>query len=334
MEMDKNGSRRKTKKRIRNNFLAYNESMVDQLITQFNALSGQKIPDEIQLIFKEIKERRSIGTLGSMDGYVAEDALIRVIPIDQLRRRAWILRNRYRYTVGEKVYDVYIKSNPPDPSTAKEAELRADLIHLLAENKRVETFRKSIEKTRYKIASITGFTSLVLLLIVLCVIYVKTRLYMDWSIELTPLMFVGVAGALGGSLGTTQKILSIRIWSESIEKLFEFQRSLISWLFIPPILGMLFAVTLFLLFAAGLMMGAPFPSINTVPAPPEFTAAFGDLSVPEKALAFLKYTAPVSAADYGKMIIWSFIAGFSQRFVPDTLSRLTKETESGKKKNE
>ena len=311
----------------------YNQEIIAQLISQYNILDQQNIPDEIQNIFKALKDKQSNGTLCPLDGYVGEDALLRVMPLEQLRRAAWIIRHRYKYTVGEKVYEAYIKSGPPDPSSAGENTLRADLVKLLSDNRRVETFRRSIEKTRYRIANITGFTSLAMLLIMLCVLYIKTRLYPALSMEFTPLMFVCVAGSLGGLLSTTQKILSAKIWSESIEKFFEFQRSLISWLFLPPILGVLFAVILFLLFSADLLNGVLFPDITTTLPTALYPATdFKDLAVPQKALAFIKYTSPVSAVDYGKMIVWSFIAGFSQRFVPDTLSRLIKESDSPKRK--
>jgi hypothetical protein len=45
---------------------------------------------------------------------------------------------------------------------------------------------------------------------------------------------------------------------------------------------------------------------------------------------FLLETSPGSASDYSQLMIWSFLAGFAERLVPDTLSRVvaSKETET------
>lgn len=302
----------------------YDLHYIEQIISQYDALPVKDIPVETQQIFKKIKEKRTKGELITIDRYMAENALLQFMPADRLRRASWSLRNRYKYAVGEDAYKVYVASVPPNPASATEAELRADLLHLLAEIQRIEIFRKFIEKSRYKIACISGFVSLIFLLIVLCFILIKTRIYPEWPFQFTPLMFVGAAGALGGSLSTIQKVLSAKIWTESIDQILEFQRSLMSWLFIPPVLGVLFAVSLFMLFSSELLTGSPFPKIATIMP---HSILFEELGTPEKALAFLKHTSPVQASDFGKMIIWSFIAGFSQRFVPDALSRLAKESE-------
>jgi hypothetical protein len=37
---------------------------------------------------------------------------------------------------------------------------------------------------------------------------------------------------------------------------------------------------------------------------------------------FLRSAGPATGADLAKLTVWSFIAGFAERFVPDVLSRL------------
>jgi len=43
---------------------------------------------------------------------------------------------------------------------------------------------------------------------------------------------------------------------------------------------------------------------------------------------FLKETGPVDGVAYALLIVWSFIAGFAERLVPDTLNRLVAKNEA------
>jgi len=40
---------------------------------------------------------------------------------------------------------------------------------------------------------------------------------------------------------------------------------------------------------------------------------------------FLRKTGPASGISYSLLIIWSFLAGFAERLVPDTLNRLVQK---------
>ncbi|HET7288725.1 MAG TPA: hypothetical protein VFI71_14685, partial [Pyrinomonadaceae bacterium] len=43
---------------------------------------------------------------------------------------------------------------------------------------------------------------------------------------------------------------------------------------------------------------------------------------------FLKETGPKDGVSFALLMIWSFIAGFAERLVPDTLNRLVAKTEA------
>ena len=43
---------------------------------------------------------------------------------------------------------------------------------------------------------------------------------------------------------------------------------------------------------------------------------------------FIKQTGPKNGVSFALLMIWSFIAGFAERLVPDTLNRLVAKTEA------
>ena len=127
-----------------------------------------------------------------------------------------------------------------------------------------------------------------------------------------------------------------------------------SGLSLSPLYGGIFATLLFIMFAAGVLQGAVFPKIETAegsevlvnvkeagttaatstpapgasPAPaasptatatptPSDTQKTGVLQLKD----FLTRTGPKDGASFALLMIWSFIAGFAERFVPDTLNR-------------
>jgi hypothetical protein len=49
------------------------------------------------------------------DIFDLEAIILRLQPLETLRRRAWVLREKYKQTVSAATYDAYLSSNPPDP---------------------------------------------------------------------------------------------------------------------------------------------------------------------------------------------------------------------------
>lgn len=76
---------------------------------------------------------------------------------------------------------------------------------------------------------------------------------------------------------------------------------------------------LYCVFDAGLLTGALFPKMYSVPA-----SAKGSLSFAN----YLFAAGPVAGMDHAKLLVWSFLAGFSERLLPDALDRLTKQAAS------
>ena len=89
---------------------------------------------------------------------------------------------------------------------------------------------------------------------------------------------------------------------------------------VPPVIGAIAAVVLYLVFIGKLLEGALFPSISCVQE--QVCASLMDI---------MNYYWPSKPEDYGKVLVWSFAAGFSERLVPDVMQGLvTKEQAAGK----
>ncbi len=90
---------------------------------------------------------------------------------------------------------------------------------------------------------------------------------------------------------------------------------------VPPVIGAIAALVLYMLFVSGLVQGDLFPEIDCVKE-----------AVCDNISNLMKNYWPVEPSDYGKALVWSFIAGFSERFVPDLLQTLVKKEEKKKGK--
>jgi hypothetical protein len=89
---------------------------------------------------------------------------------------------------------------------------------------------------------------------------------------------------------------------------------------VPAVIGAISATVLYLVFAADMLQGGLFP---------KFGCELGENKC-DLFRTLLNQWHPAQASDYAKTLVWSFIAGFAERLVPDTLQGLTRAAQPNK----
>lgn len=117
------------------------------------------------------------------------------------------------------------------------------------------------------------------------------------------LVVIGI-GALGGFVGLQRRLKKLP--DEDLHLLAT------SWLYalLSPLIGGVLGLVLYCLFISGLLAGDLFPRFCPVTT-----------ETPQNTFANLQTCSPVNVRDYTKLFFWSFLAGFSERFVVDIIGK-------------
>jgi len=138
------------------------------------------------------------------------------------------------------------------------------------------------------------------------------------------LMAVALAGIIGAFFSALTRLhrvdhLPQALMSDTVLGLSGLH--LVVYSIVPPVVGAIAAVVVYLAFISGIFDSGVFPKLVCKAA----TKTCNDL------VQVLNDVGPDKAADYGKALVWSFFAGFAERLVPDMLQAvLTRmQSESG-----
>jgi hypothetical protein len=331
----------------------------DHLASEYKILRPRIDAEACELLDK-IQDKRDKDELNWNDIYTFDLMLLDYLPPEYLVRKAFVLRARYRNIAGQLAYDAYALSKPPDlgslmlddvasPPTLgelNEIELKADIRFLLGEFHLLYAVMPTRETLRGYLIRRTMYALLIGLgaLFLLKFLVEKTYYKGDTKLAWTTLSVVALVGVLGGFLSVLQRIQSSPSEGDAIYNLAAITHN--TWsIYLSPFSGGVFAIMLFIIFAAGILQGTIIPKLSpetpktatqqkaNATQPPEAATETGEsraaatqpanvqtntLSIDE----FLNKTGPSTAADYALLMLWSFLAGFAERLVPDTLNRL------------
>ena len=294
----------------------------DHLDAEFQSYPSQKVDQEIKTLVEELRRKRQEQSLTWNHLYTLDLILVRLLPPERLAREVWNLRTRFRDVVGLNLYEAYLASKPPDlAGEIKESDLRSDIEYLLDEIYLRYAMTPINEGARDRIStrimiSILAGGALILLVIVLHFWFKqKTN---SFSATVLPVMFIG---GMGGLVSMQQRYQGVSREGDPLDNISQLTQNW-SRLFLPAVNGAIFAVLFYMIILGGLVQGDLFPQVQNI------QDAEGI-----KLSALIEHGNPLSFADYAKLIVWSFLAGFAERLVPDTLSRLVSKKESDKKAN-
>jgi hypothetical protein len=296
----------------------YGMAYLDLLIGEFKSLRDICEDDKAKALAQELVSRAENGdkmTWG--DAYMLDDAIAQMLPTEYLHQRAWCLEAKYRDAVGNAdAYDAFMKSESKHLEPESDSHLRARVHNLIRELYRLYTvincrgdMRDGLSKSALRI----------LIIVVGATVAIAVGTYFWVSLRyLNVWCMVFAAGATGGLLSLQRRLQSLPSYGESLSDLVELSgRMTVRF---TPIIGGVFAIVLFLIFASGLAGGGSlFPTLQPKTDVSDFQT-------------FIEHLQPGNTFDWGKLLVWSFIAGFGERFVPDTLDRLIARSEQSKNK--
>ncbi|HEX9929281.1 MAG TPA: hypothetical protein VGB02_12150 [Pyrinomonadaceae bacterium] len=252
------------------------------------------------------------------DLYTFDLSLAKLQSLAKLPRIAWNLRSRYRDVAGLREYEAYLASKPPElaPNAgANEADLRADIEFLLNQLHLRYSMTPIHESVRDRLSKAVTVIILVGLFVVIAFVLLANNPYSQDYIRPATFIIVLIVGAMGGLVSMQQRFQSVSNEGDPIHNISELARGWFS-IFLSPISGAIFAAVLYFAISGKLLEGALFPIINQGG---EGSGRF---------VFFIQETVPKDGVAFAKLMIWSFIAGFAERFVPDTLSRFVQKQET------
>ena len=391
--------------------MRYTCAYFDHLRSEYNRVAPSADDEKKQQLEERlgpIIKKREKQELTWDDVYTFDLELLELLSEEDLVRKAYDMRSKYRSIAGARDYDAYIASKPPDLTTlqmesVRKSEdqasatatevLRADIRYLLGQfylHYSLMPLREGLrdELTRRARKWTLIFLGIFSLIIVSSQLIGRVLSSFSGLVDSTVAIVtstIGVvifAGIMGGCVSMLQRIQSAPNEGDALYNLAALSHG---WkgISLSPLYGAIFAVLLYVLFTAGILKGAVFPEVaplaaipaasptptptptptpkpseatppapetssaappvgtsaTTTPSPtqtpsptpsPSPTPTPSTTPTPAPALRSLPFsdTAPVDGKAYALLVIWSFIAGFAERLVPDTLNRLVTKNQS------
>jgi hypothetical protein len=240
------------------------------------AAQASEVRDEERKRLEEIVANKKDGSLTWGEVYTFDLIIARTLQGEKLRRKIRALRSLYRSVAGQKDYDAYMASKPPDPSepgTPDEA-LKQDCLFLLDQFYLEYSMTSAKESMRNHLLKLAAFFALLTIALGASITVVNNKGWWGLGKGVTTLSVVIFAGVVGALVSMQQRIQASPYDGDSLHNFAMLTHGKFG-IFLSPISGAIFAALLYLMFASGLLKGTFFPQVTTlnVPCPAPSTSA-------------------------------------------------------------
>jgi hypothetical protein len=241
------------------------------------------------------------------DAIMLQRVLIHFLPSEVLKLKAESIRRNFQTLVGQETYDLHF----PQTSHAlhlSTQELRVDLDFILSETMSVYllTPLRPLARGRLLAYCLRPFLLITAVMLLFSALLGWTQQRFD---QMAVLAWIPVFGAMGAMISLQQRVENLPSRGDIIRNVIALESSK-NTLWTTSIAGGIFAIVINLIFAAKIIEGNLFPAFQFL-----FSS---QVDQPDGKML----------ADISKMLIWAFIAGFAERIVPDTITRLTRVLQS------
>jgi hypothetical protein len=254
--------------------------------------------------------------------------LIGTVPLGHLEANISNIREEYRSHVDDNTFKLftdsciheYLIKNSCSNSTDLDKELyevrlRTEYKNLVNEIRRARLFEEHIENTRaFLMKSVTRtycWLIIIPLSIIISYIYythshlVPTKIateteWLNGFMGVVLACCAAISGATGSLISVLLRIQGVRDNSQLAQSIIAFKYSE-NAIKLAPLTGLIFAIALSLIFSGNLIGGSIFPKDESW----SYTLTHDN--------------------EISKWLIWCFIAGFSERLVPDMIDRLSEK---------
>jgi hypothetical protein len=320
----------------------YGLLLFDHSVGEYLSMA-QSLKEEQRKEFEPIIAKREAGTITWKDIYNFKLILLQHYNVETLKSKITGLRIKYQCLVDVAEFNNYMSeqavslNDPAKPVTEDDKKkLQTDYTYLLDEFFLRYAYISAHEEFRTKLlwrGAVFTFCFFVLSGVVIWLSFnpslfsfnLKFLSFLNLGENstikvLSTLIAVVFAGVMGAFVSMQERL---QTFSHKGDPIYNLSLLTHGWLsiFLSPISGAIFAAILYLFFTGGFLTGTIFPAMTTLP----------DVDNPQSIVElsdFILYTGPKTGKDFALLLIWSFIAGFAERFVPDTLMRLVNQKQT------
>ena len=313
----------------------YGLLLFDHVLGEYLSLAESKpISIEDRKKFEVTQAKREDGTITWKDIYNFKLMLIQYYDLETLKSKIIGLRIKYQSLVEIAEFNNYtteraVNLNDPEKPIQQEDEekMRNDYTYLLDEFFLRYSYVSAHEELRTKLLLRSAVSTLIFFFLAAVftilsflpeLLFPANARYSTIKI-LSTLIVVVFAGLMGAFVSMQERLQNFSHKGDPIYNLSLLTHGWLS-IFLSPISGAIFAALLYLFIAAGLLKGVIFPEMITLPST-------NNQPLPMELTRFILHTGPKE--DFALLIVWSFIAGFAERLVPDTLMRLVNQKNAG-----